>query len=131
MKHQKFRLIVKPGFEGAIRVAQLHKYAESFKDGQSALISPNLLDYVRSRFYQVDPSTVLNRVLEEEFDGWRIESDSQQGDDSLVITTEGLGISLLSLVELIENFVPEALGQRMIYEPLVLRRPSEYDFYLH
>jgi hypothetical protein len=109
----------------------LCNYADNLRTDQSPLIASALLNYISNRFSDLDPSIIIANMLENQLNGWRIEPNSQQDHDRLMIATEGSGISLANLVELIETFLPEALGQRMVYEPLVNRRPSEFDFYLH
>lgn len=131
MKQRSFQLVIQPGFEGAVRFAQLYSYAENVRAGEVAVIAPALLDYMRVRFDDRDPSITMQHLIENELNGWRIETTSSYDKHSLVIKTEDAGIRLSSLLELIERFCPEALGQQIVYDPIIHRPPSQYDFYLH
>lgn len=131
MKQQSFQLVIQPGFEGAVRFAQLYSYAENERAGEVAIIAPALLDYMRVRFNDHDPSITIQNLIDNKLNGWRIETTPSYDKHSLAIVSEDAGIRLSNLLELIEWFLPEALGQKIVYEPVEYRRPSQYDFYLH
>ena len=76
MKQRSFQLVIQPGFEGAVRFAQLYSYAENVRAGEVAVIAPALLDYMRVRFDDRDPSITMQHLIENELNGWRIETTS-------------------------------------------------------
>lgn len=131
MKRRKFRLLLEPGLQGVVRLAQLEQYGTDRIDGQRMLLAPELGEHVQGLFPARLPAAVLDALLGKPPIGWKLEMDGLGGSQSIAIRSDGRGVALSAMMRILEHIVPEALLAPMIYEPLNGNGTSERIQNLH
>ncbi|MEE4539765.1 MAG: hypothetical protein V2J51_14905 [Erythrobacter sp.] len=131
MKRHQFRLLLEPGVEATVRLAQLHQYATDLVDGRRVLLAPMLSHYIKGLFPAREPAAVLDALLGKAPIGWRLETDGVDASRCIAIQSEGRGVAISAMMRILEQIAPEALSAQMIYEPLHLGETDQRIRSLH
>ena len=116
MRRVNFRLTLDPGIQGAVRLAQLHHYANDRADKKRLLIGLSLREHIESLFSRRKTEAVLDSVLGNGPPGWILEGAADKRQ-LIVIKTVGPGVAFSTIARIIEHVVPEALVKPMVFEP--------------
>lgn len=131
MKRRHFRLLLEPGLDGAVRLAQLHQYATDLVDGRRMLMAQALSEHVESLFPAREPTAVLDALLGKSPIGWELEADSRQAGRCIAIRSQGRGVAISAIIRILEQIAPEALSAQMTYEPMKKSDTGERARSLH
>lgn len=130
MRRRQFRLLLEPAPEEVVRLTQLNRYASDVAGQERAPIGGVLVEHIASLFPQRDPSQVLDGLLGKGDAGWSLGTAPGQSR-TLVIETTEVGVAVSAIARILEQIAPGALLRPMIYEPLLLQKPSEHRSSLH
>ena len=117
MRRSNFRLVLEPDLEGAIRFAQIHRYATDLVDGKRVFVGPSLRAHVSALFPSRTVEEVLDQLLGHGDPGWVVEG-TETGSNTLVVKTVGVGVAFSAVIRIVEQIAPEALSRKMVFEPL-------------
>ncbi|WP_067489549.1 hypothetical protein [Erythrobacter sp. CCH5-A1] len=131
MKRRHFRLLLEPGLEGAVRLAQLHQYATDLVDGRRMLIAPALSDHIEGLFPARKQTAVLDALVGTAPIGWELEAEGTQAGQCIAIRSQGPGVAISAIMRILEQIAPEALSAQMIYEPMHESKTDERARSLH